>query len=230
LLTIFLRTLILYSVVVLTMRLMGKRQIGQLEPYELVIAVMIAELAAVPMEDKGIPLINGFIPILTLLFLQVLISYIALKSLRFNAFMDGVPSIIIRNGHIDEKELERNRINLVELLGQLRAKGYPNIADVEIAILETSGEISIIPKSQKRSVTPEDLNLPTEYEGLPIPLIIDGLIQEKNLALTKLDSNWLNMELKNRGISSAKNVFFASLDTQGNLFIQEKEKRKRQKR
>ena len=118
----------------------------------------------------------------------------------------------------------------MSLLGQLRAKGYPNIADVEIAILETSGEISIIPKSQKRSVTPEDLNLPTEYEGLPIPLIIDGLIQEKNLALTKLDSNWLNMELKNRGISSAKNVFFASLDTQGNLFIQEKEKRKRQKR
>lgn len=201
---------------------MGKRQIGQLEPYELVIAIMIAELAAVPMEDKGIPLINGLIPILTLLFLQVLISFIALKSLKFNAFMDGVPTIIIRNGQFDEVELGKNRINLVEILGQLRAKGYANLSDVEYAILETSGEISVIPKSQKRPATPEDLQIDTNYEGLPLPLIIDGVIQNKNLSLASLDLAWLQKEIKKFGIKRESDVLIASLDTQGKLFIQQK--------
>ncbi len=225
-LVIFVRTFILYSVVVLTMRLMGKRQIGQLEPFELVIAIMIAELATIPMEDRGIPLINGLVPIMTLLFIQVLISFLSLKSLWFRSIMDGSPSIVVRNGKIQEKELYNARFNLNELIEQLRTKGYANISDVEYAILETSGDLSVIPKSQKRAVTPGDLKIDTQYEGLPIPLVIDGLIQTKNLNMVNLDESWLKLELQKFGIDRPDDVLIASLDTQGKLYFQSRDHKK----
>ncbi len=221
-LIIFVRTLILYGVVVLTMRLMGKRQIGQLEPFELVITIMIAELAAIPMEDRAIPLLNGLIPIFILFFLQVSISYLNLKSFWLRTYMDGSPSIVIRNGKICISQLSKARYNINELLEQLRLKGYFNISDVEHAILETSGNLSVLPKSQKRPVNPKDMQIDTEYEGLSYPLILDGKIQKDNLAELNLDSKWLLKELKNFGIDDPRTVFFASLDTAGKLFYQEK--------
>lgn len=222
---VFVRTLILYGVVVLTMRLMGKRQIGQLEPYELVITIMIAELAAIPMEDRAIPLLNGLIPIFTLLFFQVAISFLNMKSLWLRSFMDGSPSIVIRNGKICIDQLSRARYNISELLEQLRLQGYFNISDVEYAILETSGNLSVLPKSQKRPITPSDMQIDTKYEGLPYPLILDGIIQDDNITEVSLNSEWLHNELKKFGINDPKNVFFASLDTEGNLFFQEKPKK-----
>jgi len=169
-LIVFARTIILFLLVMIVIRVMGKRQIGELQPFELVLAIMIAELATVPMEDKEIPLINGIIPILTLLLLQVAITFISLKSDKLRGVISGTPSVLIENGKIIESELRKLRYNLTDLLEQLRLKNFPNIADVEYAILETSGELSIIPKSQKRPVTPEDLNIPTSYEGLTLPL------------------------------------------------------------
>jgi uncharacterized membrane protein YcaP (DUF421 family) len=204
---------------------MGKRQIGQLEPYELVVAIMIAELAAIPMEDKAIPLINGLAPIFTLFFIQVCISVINMKCLWFRSIMDGNPSIVIRDGKIDIQELTKSRYNINELLEQLRVKGFANIADVEFAILETSGNLSVIPKSQKRPVTPEDLQIDTEYEGLPVPLIIDGRIQYDNLAEVNLTADWLKNELGKFNITEIKDVFLASLDTQGKLFFQIRKER-----
>lgn len=224
-LIVFVRTFIIYAVVVVLMRLMGKRQIGQLEPYELVVAVMIAELAAIPMEDKAIPLVHGLIPIFTLFFIQVCISYINMKSLWFRSFMDGSPSIVIRNGKIDIDELAKARYNINELLEQLRTKGYVNIADVEFAILETSGNLSVIPKSQKRPLTPADLHIDTGYEGLPLPLVLDGTIQRDNLSDAGLTVDWLVSELAKLGIDDVNEVFFASLDTQGNLFYQTRKER-----
>lgn len=224
-LIVFVRTFIIYAVVVVLMRLMGKRQIGQLEPYELVVAVMIAELAAIPMEDKAIPLVHGLIPIFTLFFIQVCISYINMKSLWFRLFMDGSPSIVIRNGKIDIDELAKARYNINELLEQLRTKGYANIADVEFAILETSGNLSVIPKSQKRPLTPADLHIDTGYEGLPLPLVLDGTIQRDNLSDAGLTVDWLVSELAKLGIDDVNEVFFASLDTQGNLFYQTRKER-----
>lgn len=214
------RTIILYSIVVLVMRMMGKRQIGQLEPYELVIAIMIAELAAIPMQDRGIPLFNGIIPIFILLFIQVVISFLAMKSLWFRSFMDGSPSIIIKNGKINQSELYNARFNLNELLEQLRINGYSNIADIEFAILETSGALSIVPKSQKRPVTPEDLQIETKYEGIPMPLILDGNIQDSNLSEINLDRHWLFSELNKFGINDPTEIYIASLDTEGNLLFQ----------
>lgn len=218
------RTLILFAVVVIGLRLMGKRQIGQLQPYELVIVIMLSALAAIPMENTGIPLASGLFPIFTLIVAQVAISYVCLKSERARSVVCGTPSVLIENGKIVEKELARLRYNINDLLEQLRAKNTPNVADVEFAILETSGELSIIPKSQKRPLMPADINLSTVYEGLPVTLIIDGYLFKKNLAKINLDENWLTTELQKLGINSCREVLFASLDTEGKLFYQVKTK------
>jgi uncharacterized membrane protein YcaP (DUF421 family) len=182
----FVRTLILYIIVIVVMRMMGKRQIGQLQPFELVVAIMISELAAVPMQDTRIPLINGIVPILTLLLAQIALSFISLKSTKARALICGKPSILINNGRINESVLRNEMYTLNDLLEQLRSKDVANIADVEFAILETNGQLSVIPKSQKRPVTPKDLNIPTNYEGLPLDLIIDGDVIHNNQSMGSL--------------------------------------------
>lgn len=221
-LVIFVRTLILYLLVIIIMRAMGKRQIGQLQPFELVVAIMISELAAVPMQDTRIPLVHGIIPIVTLLVAQIATSLISLKSSKARAIICGKPSILIDNGKINEKTLRKEMYTLNDLLEQLRSKDMSNIADVEFAILETNGQLSIIPKSQKRPVCPEDLKISTNYEGLPIDLIIDGELSKKNLLKIKLDKKWLESELAKQGISDLNQVLFASIDTNGNLYFQPK--------
>jgi uncharacterized membrane protein YcaP (DUF421 family) len=219
---IFARTLILYALVVIVMRLMGKRQIGQLQPFELVIAIMISELASVPMQNTGIPLLAGIIPILTLLVAQITLSLISIKSIRARGIICGKPKILIESGIIKQENLAREMYTINDLLEQLRIKNIPNISDVEYAILETNGQLSVIPKSQKRQVTPEDLKINTEYEGLSYDLIIDGRLYLENLKKINLDTKWLNEQLANFGISDYKSVFFASIDTKGNLFVQKK--------
>ncbi|MHB1043500.1 MAG: YetF domain-containing protein [Eubacteriales bacterium] len=218
------RTFILFAVVVVGLRLMGKRQIGQLQPYELVILIMLAELAAIPVESTGIPLVRGLAPILTLLVAQVALSTLSLKSDRARGVICGTPSVLIENGKLVEKEMARLRYNINDLLEQLRSKNLPNIADVEFAIVETSGHLSVIPKSQKRPVVPADMSLPTVYEGLPVTLIIDGHVFHKNLTKINLSLDWLKSELQKFGISSFKDVLFATLDTEGKLFYQVKSK------
>ncbi|HWI55430.1 MAG TPA: DUF421 domain-containing protein [Desulfobacteria bacterium] len=221
-LIVLLRTLLLYSFVVIFMRIMGKRQIGQLQPFELVVTLMLSELAAIPMQNTGIPLINGIIPILTLVVAQIVLSFVSLKSERVRGIICGTPSVLIENGRIVEPELERLRYNLSDLLEQLRAKNVPNISDVEFAILETSGQLSVIPKSQKRPVVPEDMNLSTDYEGIPYTVIMDGHVIHKNLTKMKLDIPWLDAELKRLGIEHPQQVLFASVDSQGRLYYQKK--------
>jgi len=216
------RTLILFAVVVIGLRLMGKRQIGQLQPYELVIVIMLSALAAIPMENTGVPLISGLIPILTLIVVHVALSVATLKSEKARGVICGTPSVLIENGKIVQQELSRLRYNINELMEQLRAKNMPNIADVEFAILETSGQLSVIPKSQKRPLIPEDMNLPTKYEGLPVTLIIDGHVFHKNLAKINLNEDWLRAELQKFNIKNFKDVLFASLDSEGKLFFQPK--------
>ncbi len=218
------RAVILYLLVVLIIRIMGKHQIGQLQPYELVITIMISELAAVPMQDTDIPLINGIIPIVTLLVIQVTLSFLSLKSDAVRRLVCGGPSVLIENGRIVERELTRLRYSLNDLLEQLRLKDVPNIADVEFAILETSGKLSIIPKSQKRPVNPADLALDTPYEGLPVVLIVDGVLRRNHLAQTGLTEDWLRQQLREHGLNGWSEVFLASLDSTGGLYLQPKEK------
>ncbi len=224
-LVVFLRTLILYIVVIIAMRIMGKRQIGQLQPFELAVAIMISELASVPMQNTGIPLVNGIIPILTMLAAQILISFISLKSSRARNIICGRPSILISAGKINEQVFRNELYTLTDLLEQLRSKDIYDIADVEYAILETNGQLSVVPKASKRNVTPEDLNISVKYEAPAVDLIIDGDLVPQNLERVNLDQNTLEMKLNQIGIKSIKDVFFASIDSEGKLFCQAKEKK-----
>ncbi len=216
------RTLFIYMTLLIVMRVMGKREVGQLSPFDLVVAIVIAELAALPMTEKHITLLQGLIPIITLMVAEVVLSWICLKSIVARKLISGKPSIIITNGIIDEAQMRRSRYNVHDLLTQLRDKGIANIADVEFAILETSGRLSVVPKSQKRQLTPEDMHICTLYEGLSVPLIIDGRILPDNLKKTGLSEHWLTFELKQRDITSAQEVLFASLDTKGWLYVSKK--------
>ncbi|MDD2234781.1 MAG: DUF421 domain-containing protein [Desulfitobacteriaceae bacterium] len=221
---VIIRTFILYALVVIVLRMLGKRQIAQLQPFELVVIIMISELAAVPSSDIGIPLFSGIIPILILLISGVALQYLTLKSEKARSFICGKPTILIAKGKILENEFKRIRYNISDLLEQLRIKNVPNISDVEYAILETNGEMSVIPKSQKRPTIPEDFQITTKYEGLPLTLIMDGLVQAENLKKANVDLQWLQQEMKKQQLTSFDQVLLASLDSTGSLFIQGKNK------
>ncbi|RJE48433.1 MULTISPECIES: DUF421 domain-containing protein [unclassified Dehalobacter] len=216
------RTIILYLIIVLVLRVMGKRQIGQLQPFELVIILMISELAVIPSQDSGIPLVAGLFPVLILLLLGLAISEIALKSEKARGIICGTPTILINKGQILEAELRKLRYNLSDLLEQLRVKNLPNIADVEYAILETNGQLSVIPKTGKRPVNPQDLKLQVTSEGLPLSLIMDGKLQHKNLEKSGVNIQWLNKELAKANVPDMKSVFFASINSERKLYIQQK--------
>ncbi|MFW6237863.1 MAG: YetF domain-containing protein [Halanaerobiales bacterium] len=214
------RTFILYLAVIIILRIMGKRQIGELQPYELAITIMISALAALPMEDIDIPLLYSIVPMLLLLIFQEIISYVTLNSNRTRSLICGEPTVLIRNGQLMEKELTKLKINMNDLLEQLRITGYHNLEDIEYAIMETTGNISVIPKSQKRPLTPEDMGIDTSFEGPPKSLIIDGEVQQDNLKSVGLDRDWLQNTLQEYNINSPRKVFYAALDSEGDLFFQ----------
>jgi uncharacterized membrane protein YcaP (DUF421 family) len=220
----FIRAFILYAIVVIVMRVMGKRQLAEMQPFELVVTLMIADLAAIPMENSGKPLLGGIIPIIALTVSQLALSWLTLKSERIRAFICGSPSILIEKGIINQTELEKQRINLNDLLEQLRSKDIPQVNDVEFAVLETGGQLNVIPKSQKRPITPEDLNIDTPNEGIPLTIIMDGRIHHQNLKKANLDISWLTRELKKKNLL-AKDVFFACLYANGQLEIQTRERK-----
>jgi Predicted membrane protein len=205
------------------MRMMGKRQIGQLQPFELVIAIMVSDLASIPMQDIGIPLLYGIIPIVTLLFIQILLSFIQLKSEGFRKILCGKPSILIKNGQIQMKELRCQRFNLNDLMEELRIKGYFNLEDIEYAILETSGQISVIAKTCKESITKEDMCIESVQEKLPITLVLDGKIADKNIALLKKDRKWLYNLFKKSNIKNEKELIVAVLDSKGKFYYQKRD-------
>jgi uncharacterized membrane protein YcaP (DUF421 family) len=205
------------------MRIMGKRQIGELQPFELVIAIMVSELASLPMQDTRIPLFHGIIPIVTLLMLQIIVSYAELKSEKARALFSGKPSILVKDGTIDIHQMKINRFNLNDLLEELRLQGYYNIEDIEYAILETSGQISIIPKTELEAPTRKDLNIKCSQDQLPISLILDGKVNSENLKVLEKDETWLKKQLEDNKISSVSNVFIALIDSKGKFFYQLKE-------
>ena len=224
----FVRAIVLYIIVLIVMRFMGKREIGQLQPFELVISIMIADLASTPMSEIGIPITNGIIPILGLLVMHLLISLLNMKSIRAREILCGKPRILIYRGRIDENALIRERFTINELEERLRGKDVMNLSDVEYAILETSGEISVILKPNKRTVTPEDLNIEPEYEGMVYDLVIDGQIMHKNLKILGKDLQWLKKELKKQN-TKPEEVLVATLNGKGEIFCQKMDKKKRRK-
>lgn len=229
-LVLVVRTLILYSIVIVALRVMGKRQLGELQPSELVVAIMISDLASVPMQAIDIPLLSGIIPVLTLLIAEVAMSYLSLKSKAMRKFLSGEPSIVIYNGRIDERELARLRFNINDLLEELRLNGCHDVSDVEVAVVETSGKLSVISKDKARAATVEDLKLKNvRRDGLPCTLVSDGTLNEHELKRAKKDRKWLDDEMRKRGIKDVRDIFIASLDAEDELFVQLKEKSVRKK-
>ena len=215
------RTFILYIAVMLGIRIMGKRQIGELQPSELVITIMFGNLAAVPMQETGIPLINGIAPIITLVFIEVVLSAISLKNKRFRRLISGSPSIIIREGEIDTKELRRLRMNTDDIMEALRSKDIISIDDVQLAILDTDGEICVVPKAAKRPVTPEDLGLSPKEESMPYTLISDGRVITDNLSKINKSEKWLQNELKKRKLK-LPDILLADWTRDGKFTFKEK--------
>lgn len=217
----FFRSIVLYIIVLIVMRLMGKREIGQLQPFELAISIMIADLATIPMTETGIPIFNGIIPILGLLLMHILISMINLKSLKAREIICGKPRILIYRGKIDAKALKKERFTINELQEKLRGNNIVNLGDIEYAILETSGEVTIIQKPEKRGSIPEDFNIKPEYEGIPYDLVIDGKVMEQNLKKIGKNYNWLKKQVEKFGIKPEE-ALVVTIDGKGQIFCQKK--------
>lgn len=219
----FLRTILLYLLIIVGIRLMGKRQVGELEPSELVFALIIADLAAVPMQDFGIPLLSGVIPILTLLCINLIMSILSLKSLRFRSLMCGRPSIIVQDGVLVEHEMAKNRFTIDELMEELRLKGYTDLTAIKYAILETSGQLSVLPYAAQQPVTAAQMGRTPNDPGLPLVLINDGRLIAANFTLLGLDAKWLEGQLHSRKLKDPSQVFLLTVDEQGNVYLVKKE-------
>lgn len=221
--TIFIRTVIIYTFVLIAIRLMGKREIGQLQPYELVVTIMIADVASLPMQDVSIPLTQGIVPILALLFAQVLASLLSFKSKIIHKYISGKPSVLVAKGKIVEENLKKQKFSIEALLEQIRVCGYPSLLDLDYVVLETSGQISVIPKAENQAVTIKDMNLKPEYAGYTRTIILDGILLKSNLKALGHDMKWLKDELKKFKLNIENTLIF-TCDEAGKVFCQGKGK------
>lgn len=218
-----LRIVILYLLVMVALRVMGKREIGQLSVFDFVVSVMLAELSTLPMEDTRVSLWRSVVSIAMLVVLQVVVAFIQLKSHRFRHWVDGEPSVLIEHGAIRDAEMKKTRYTMHDLLMHLRDKGVANVADVEFAILETSGHLSVFPKAEKRPLTAEDVERVVAHENVPLPLVIDGVPVRKTLKILGRSEQWLEQELRRRGYGTVKNVFYAAVDESGQVHIDKRD-------
>lgn len=216
---ILIRTFLLYLVVLFVLRVMGKGELSKMDPFQMVILFMIAELASLPIESPDVSLLNGVTALFSLLFLQVLISVLSLKSERFKKIITGTPSILIDKGALDLREMKRLRISIDDLVEQLRLKNYPSIADLDYAVLEVNGDLSVIPTPNKRPVTPSDLSITMKEETIPMVLISDGVLYMQNLSRLGISENELKSELLKQKITHYKNVFLCYADEKKTLHI-----------
>ncbi len=216
----FVRTILLYLLVIVAMRIMGKRQIGQLQPSEFVIAMMLAELATIPMQDVDIPLLYGVLPIMTLISIEILISVIVLKSGRARRLLEGKACILVKDGMFDIEALRKLRYNIDDVLEELRASGYTDVREVAYAILETSGVMSIIPKSTKRPPTAEEVKIPVEKCYLPHVVIKDRALYQEGMDRLKVQEKDVLRFLQKNNIQKVEDVFFATLDEKHHFYYQ----------
>lgn len=220
---ILVRTLIIYFSLLLTMRLLGKRQLGEMELSEFVVAALVADLAAVPLQDTGIPLLNGLLPILILFCCEVLISGAALKSVRLRAALYGKPSLLIVRGRIDQGEMRKNRFTADELMQELRNQGSMDISQIEYAVLETDGRLNVIPFPAERPATASQLGLDAGPGGYPFIVVSDGRVLDENLRRAGRDRPWLDRQLADRGHRDPGQVFLMTVNNAGQVYFAPRE-------
>jgi uncharacterized membrane protein YcaP (DUF421 family) len=205
---------------------MGKREIGKLSIFDLIVSFMIADLSAMLIEDKKLELLIGIIPILTIVGLQILLSFIMLKSRNIRHLIDGEPTVIVQHGKILDKVMAKSRYNMDDLMMQLREKNISSIGDVEFAILETSGKLSVFPKTKKHPVTKEDLNIRNlKTFHPPIPVVLEGKVLEEGLEQLGQNRFWLKKELRKKGYKELHDIFYVSVNYEGKLFVDAKDKK-----
>ena len=192
----YVRTTILYLILIWVIRLMGKRQVGQMEPSEFVVTMLIANLAAIPMQDGGIPLLSGLVPILTVLGVELVLSFLSMRSLRLRRLLCGKPVILIENGSVLQENLRRTSITLDELTGHLRLKDVLDIQAVQYAILETDGSLSVFPYPKNRPASAKDAGIQVSTQHLPITIVNDGYLLKENLSLAGKDLSWVTQVLQ----------------------------------
>lgn len=211
-LIVAIRTFVLYIIVLIAVRIMGKSELSKMSPFQLVIVFMIAELAAMPIDDPTTSLINGVMAIFTLMLLQVLISFLSIKSEKFKNLVSGKPSILIEKGKLNIKELSKLRITSTDLLEQLRLENCPSLSNVEYAIMESNGQLTVIPKAEEKPLTPKDMGLTVNEGLLPMIVISDGTLYVKNLLVAGINEEMFRQKLAGSGISSYENIFLAFYD------------------
>jgi len=194
----YIRTIFLYLVLIAVVRLMGKRQIGQMEPSEFVVTMLVANLAAIPMQDGGIPLFSGFVPIVTVLGVELVLSALSMKNVRLRKLLCGKPVILIENGNILQKNLRKTRITLDELTGHLREKDVLDLNSVQFAILETNGNLSVFPYPKEKPASARDAGVQVRKQSLPITIVSDGALLVENLQKAKKDDRWVQRVLKEK--------------------------------
>ncbi len=215
---VLIRTVVLYLFIIAGIRLLGKHQIGQLEPSELVLTLIIADLASVPMQDNGIPLLSGLIPIVVLLALSSIISVLCTKSIRFRALLCGRPSVVVHNGQVVEAELRKNRLTLDELMEELRIQGYAGFQSIKFALLETNGQLSVLPYAAEKPATAAQVGAAPQESGLPVVLVSDGRLLEHNLKGAGYEGTWLDKQLASHGLRSPRQAFLLTVDEGGNTY------------
>lgn len=214
----YIRTLILYLVLIAVIRGMGKRQIGEMEPSEFVVTMLVANLAAIPMQDGGIPLFSGLVPILTVLGMELVLSWMTLRSVLFRRILCGKPVILIENGHILQDRLRQTRVTLDELIGHLREKNVLDLQSVQYAILETNGTLSVFPYPMAMPAAAADAGIPVPPQSLPVTLVEDGHLLTDNLSRAGVDAAWVLEALGSRNARIA-DTFLLSLAGQEVLWI-----------
>lgn len=220
---IFVRTVILYFAILISMRIMGKRQLGEMEISEFIVAALIADLAATPLQDIGIPLLNGLVPIIIMFCFEIIIAGLNMRSIKLRKLTYGRPEIIIRNGRIIREAMQKNRFTLDELMQELRAQGLTDTTQVEYAVLETNGQLSIILKSGDQPATASQMGVDGDDVSYAHIIINEGRILDNNLKLLGRDRRWLANELKRQNFRSADEVYILTLSESGRVFCQAKE-------
>lgn len=218
--TIVVRAIIIYLVVLFLYRLMGKRQLGQMQPFELVLTLIIADLATIPMAEVSVPVLHGIIPLLTLVVLHFILTFLSKMSSKFSSFLSGKPVIVINPEGIDYKALKNLNISVDDVFEAIRGCGYFKIEQIQYAIMETNGKMSVLPKSQFAPVTAQDLELEPEKSTIPINIISEGKIIKENLQVAKIDENDVKNILNQAKVKKVKEVLVMTVDKNGAVFLQ----------
>ncbi len=221
----YIRTIVVYAVLVVVIRMMGKRQVGQMEPLEFVVTMLVANLASIPMQDSGIPLLSGLVPILTVLGLELVLSWLSMRSIFFRRMLCGKPVILIDNGKILADNLKNTRVTLDELTGHLREKDILDITSVQFAILETNGNLSVFPYPRFQPANAGDAGIPVPQQRLPITIVEDGTLLKENLRKAGKDDRWLQKQLQ-KNKTAAKDVLLLTVDDDNHVVFLKKEGQK----